>query len=230
MLGKARCGGARHPYYIEPTLRTKGGRGCEPPFFRVRVWLASLIGTDSDIYGICALDPLSDVRHSRPWRAAQHPNRLRAPGVGTAQGLVVVRFGEYHNMQCDGQHRSTRCCGLKLVPHTGFPVNRLMCLSRVHQVPPRDTWDIRHRIDKGSNQGSVPASTDGSHECVASVPSAVESMSLLGGAITRGSPRPSFEKSLIGPGVGHRRVPSQPSNAASLKRVDHGIPYGVVSS
>ena len=67
-----------------------------------------------------ARSTLSDVRHSRTWRAAQHPNRLRAPGVGTAQGLVVVRFGEHHNMQCDGQHRSTICCGLELVPHTGF--------------------------------------------------------------------------------------------------------------
>ena len=29
---------------------------------------------------------------------------LWAPGVGTAQGLVVVRFGEHHNMQCGGRH------------------------------------------------------------------------------------------------------------------------------
>jgi hypothetical protein len=45
---------------------------------------------------------------------------LWAPGVGTARGFAVVRLGEYHNMQYGGRQRTTRCCVLELVPHTGF--------------------------------------------------------------------------------------------------------------
>src|SRR5438552_5403700 len=55
-----------------------------------------------DAYGIRALNSRSAQRPSSTWRAGQHSMVLWAPGVGTAQGLAVVRFGEYHNMQYGG--------------------------------------------------------------------------------------------------------------------------------
>jgi len=91
-----------------------------------------------DAYGIRALNSRSAQRPSSTWRAGQHSMVRWAPGVGTAQGLAVVRFGEYHNMQYGGRQRTTRYCDLELVPHTGLPVNHLIRLSRVHRVPPRD--------------------------------------------------------------------------------------------
>src|SRR5438094_2682156 len=62
-----------------------------------------------DAYGIRALNSRSAERPSSTWRAGQHSMVLWAPGVGTAQGLAVVRFGEYHNMQYGGRQRTTRC-------------------------------------------------------------------------------------------------------------------------
>lgn len=50
----------------------------------------------------CALNSGSALRPYSTWRASQHP-MVYGLGVGNAQGLAVVRFGENHNMQYGGQ-------------------------------------------------------------------------------------------------------------------------------
>ena len=55
---------------------------------------------------------------------------------GTNKGTAVFEPAGT-TTSCAHGRMPTGCCGV-LVPHTGFPVKRLMCLSRVQPAHPRD--------------------------------------------------------------------------------------------
>jgi len=63
-----------------------------------------------------------------------------APPVngGTACSLRLGAIGRTHNMLWLKGGLTTRYCGRRVVPHTGFPANRLLRLSQVQKRLPRD--------------------------------------------------------------------------------------------